>query len=402
MLLILIAFKNLSRNLRRTLSIILTLSIGVGALFCFDGFIKGVLDQYREGTIHSHYGHGQINEFSYRDTFYEKPSDHWISNLDELTTFLKNEEGVTHVFPRINFSAFLSNGKTNVSAMGQGIDGKSEAEFFYGLNIEQGKALSDEKEGIVLGIGLAKALNVIPGSSIDVKGTTVDGKMNLISLKVTGIFHTGSKDFDDKMFRIPLNQAQKLLNTQSVESVSLGLQSLEDWDLIIEQVNKKFPNLEATSFEVLDAIYYQHSVNWLKSQFRTVQMIIVLIVLLGIFNTVSTIVLERRQEIGNLRANGESVFDIMKLLLSEGVILGLLGSLTGILISYLLNWTILYNGITMPPGPGLTRDFVAYLQMEPEMALSTVFMGMSAAFVATFFSGLKVAKMPIAEALRSV
>lgn len=400
-MLLAIAFKNLSRNLRRTFSIILTLSIGVGALFCFDGFIKGVLNQYRDGTIHSHYGHGQINEKGYRDTFYEKPSDYWIVNFDELKTFLLSEKGVTRVFPRINFSAFLSNGKRNVSAMGQGIDGKSEADFFYGLNIEQGKALSDEKEGIVLGLGLAKALNVTPGDSVNVIGSTVDGEMNQIALTVTGIFHTGSKDFDDKMFRIAIDQAQKLLNTHSVESISLGLEHLDDWDSVIRHVSLSFPNLEATSFEVLDAIYYQHSVNWLKSQFRTVQMIIILIVLLGIFNTVSTMVLERRQEIGNLRANGESVFDIMKLLLSEGVILGLLGSLTGIVVSYLLNLTILHNGITMPPGPGLTRDFVAYLQMEPEMALSTVVMGMIAAFVATFFSGLKVAKMPIAEALSS-
>lgn len=56
----------------------------------------------------------------------------------------------------------------------------------------------------------------------------------------------------------------------------------------------------------------------------------------------------------------------------------------------------------MPPGPGLTRDFVAYLQMQPETAVSTILIGMTAALIATFFSGLKVAKMPIGEALRSI
>lgn len=401
MLLILISFRNLFRNLRRTISIILTVALGVGALFCFDAFIHGVLNQYRDSTIHSHYGHGQLNEKGYRETYYEKPSDHWIADSDELETFLKNQPGVEYIFPRIAFSSFLSNGKTNVSAMGQGVDGVSESKFFHGLNILSGEALEAQPDGIVLGCGLARALNLNPGDLVTVMVKDVNEQMNQIELKVTGIFQTGSKDFDDKMFRIPLKQSQKLLNTKSVESFALGLKSVEDWEKVTEATLNKFPNLEATSFAVLDAIYYQHSVNWLTSQFRTVQLIIVTIVLLGIFNTISTIVLERRQEIGNLRANGESTFDIMKLLLSEGVILGFLGSLAGVMISLSLNLTFLKNGITMPPGPGLTRDFVAYLEMQPEMALSTILMGVTAALIATFFSGLKVAKMPIGEALRS-
>lgn len=395
--LITVSFKNLFRNLRRTFAILMTLAVGTSALFCFDGFIKGVLHQYAEGTIHAHYGHGQLHEKGYREAFYESPKEHWIANFEEFKAELKSQDDVLHVFPRINFAALLSHEKKQASGIGQGIDGKEEAAFFYGLNIEEGVPLGDSQNGMILGNGLAKALNAHIGDSIKI---AAEG--NEIHLKVAGIFHTGSKDFDDKMFRIPLKAAQSLLKTARVETISLGLKSQESWEKIAKFAEEKFPALEAVSFDVLDAIYYQHSVNWLESQFQTVQMIILLIVLLGIFNTVSTIVLERRQEIGNLRANGESVFDIMKLLLSEGVILGILGASFDILISLFLNATLLKNGITMPPGPGLTRDFVAYFQMDLYMALPIIFMGGTAAFIATFSSGLKVAKMPIGEALRSV
>lgn len=401
-MLIIFSFRNLFRNIRRTISIVLTVAFGCGALFCFDGFINGVLDQYREGTIHSHYGHGQIHEKGYRDTFYQKPSDHWIQEADNVQDFLKELPGVEFLFPRIHFSALLSKGQVNVSAIGEGIDGVAESQFFYGLNIEQGTTLVDSENGILLGIGLARALNVSPGDHVTVKASTVNGNFHELGLKVAGIFHTGSKDFDDKMFRIPISEAQKLLNTTLVESISLGLKHLDDFEPVVKALQLKFPHLEATSFEVLDAIYYQHSVNWLKSQFHTVQIIIISIVLLGIFNTISTIILERKSEIGNLRANGESCLDILKLLLSEGVILGFIGSLTGIILSFIFNLTILKNGITMPPGPGLTRDFVAYLKMDLSFAFYTLLIGVLAAVVATFFSGLKVAKMPIGEALRAV
>lgn len=402
MYLVLVAFKNLRRNIRRTIAIMLTIAVGVSALFCFDGFIEGVLDQYREGTIHSQYGHGQIFEKGYRDNYYEKPEDHWIRNYAEIENALRGREQIEYIFPRIRFSSLVSNGNIKLSGIGQGIDPEEEAKFFYGLNIEKGKAIQDEKEGILLGIGLAKALNLDIDDQVTLMTSAHDGQMNQIRLKVTGIFHTGLKDFDDKMFQIPIDQAKRLLKTDRIESIAIGLKSLDAWDIEAKDFMKSFPNHEAVSFEVLDKIYYQHSVTWLKSQFHTVQIIIITIVLLGIFNTISTIVLERKQEIGNLRANGESIFDVMKLLLIEGAILGFLGSCFGVLISLIFNTLFLKEGIVMPPGPGLTRDFIAYLQLKPETALFTILIGVIASFVATLLSGLKVAKMAISEALRSI
>jgi len=402
MILFLIAFRNLFRNLRRTISVLLTVTLGTGALFCFDGFINGVLNQYREGTIHAHYGHGQINTAGYRDNLYDTPSDHWISNYSQIDTFLKKQPGVEHVFPRINFSALVSNGKRDMGALGQGVDGDAEALFFYSLNIVKGQTLNDQPNGILLGVGLAKALNVQPGDPVTVIASTTAGGMSHVQFTVTGIFHTGTKAFDDKIFRVDFRQAQQLLKTNQVESISLGLRSLSDWGAVSKAVGEEFPELEAASFEELDTVYYQHSVKWLKSQFKIVMIVILVIVSLGIFNSISTTVLERKQEIGNLRANGESSWDIMKLLLCEGAVIGFVGSLMGILLSLLVNFTVLKNGIALPPGPGLTRDFIAFLRLQPEMAVWTLCMGTGAAIMATIFSGLRVARMSIGEALRSV
>ena len=73
--------------------------------------------------------------------------------------------------------------------------------------------------------------------------------------------------------------------------------------------------------------------DWLNAQFGVIQIIIVTIVVLGIFNTVSTGVLERKQEIGTLRANGESRYDVMRLLCLEGLALGVLGAALGIIVA---------------------------------------------------------------------
>ena len=213
--------------------------------------------------------------------------------------------------------------------------------------------------------------------------------------------HTGSLDFDSRIFRIQLLAAQKLLNTKKIELISLGLKDLSDWNQVAKRVEAAYPQLEVTSFEVLDTVYYKNSVDWLKSQFSVVQVIILSIVLLGIFNTVSASILERKQEIGNLRANGESVAGVMRLVLTEGGLLGILGSLVGMACVYAILMLFVHKGLLMPPGPGQTRQFLVTFSFEWSMVLYALVASSIAAVIASFFAGIKVAKMPIAKALRA-
>ena len=401
MKLIIIAYKNLLRNTRRTFTILLTITCGMGALFLYHGFNSGIMNQYKFNCIRSRYGHGQINLQNYLDKTYEKPWEHWIENYSEVESFLKEQPQVKHVFPRLQFFALLTNGKINVSGRGQGIDGVEEDKFFTAMNVEEGKNLSNEADGIILGKGLARTLNVGIGDNVTVLANTVYGSLNGVDLQVVGIFHTGAKDFDDVVFRLQLKQAQTLLDTNKVESVSLGLHKDEDWQQISTLVSERFNNLESIPFEILDKVYYKHAVDFLKAQFDAIKMIILVIIILGIFNTISTAVLERKQEIGNLRANGESVADVMKLFSLEGLLMGIIGSLLGLLAAWLLNNTLLINGILMPPSPGITRQFHVFVELQPSYAFVTFALGLITSFIATFLATLKVARRPIGELLRS-
>ncbi len=401
-MLVLVAFRNLFRNPRRTLAIVLTVAFGTSALLLFDGFNNGVMNEYRDNTIHAHYGHGQINTKGYLDKVYEKPWEHWIDNWDEVETYIKSLNGVDYVFPRMNFFALLTNGDITVSGLGQGVDAQAEAEFFYSMNIEEGEMLKDQPDGIILGKGLARSLDIKPGDTITVLSNTIYGTINGVDLTVTGIFHTGSREFDDRIFRIPLKEAQTLMDTDLIESVSIGLAELDDWNHVAGAITAQYGQLEVTPFAVLDKVYYQHAVDWLNSQFDFILTIIVTIVLLGIMNTTSTAILERKQEIGNLRANGESVGDIMRLLAWEGLALGLFGAIAGVAVALVLDATLLNDGILMPPAPGLTRQFQVGIEIQPHMIFMTILMGTVTALAATLLAGQKVARMPIGDALRSL
>ena len=396
-----LAFRNLFRNLRRTIAVLLTVGIGAGAHFSFDGFINGVLGEYRNETIHAHSAYGQINTVGYLNTSFENPTSHWIDNSSELQDYLLAQAEVKGIFPRVSFSALLKSGNTTVSGFGQGIDAENEATFFTALNVEQGQMLTNQSDGVMLGSGLATALGVGPGDTVHIMATSTKSIINKQDFKVVGIFHTGLLDFDNKTFRIQLDQAQQLLKTNRIESIAIDMKNFDQWQQLATKVNTQFPDLEMTSFDVLDKVYYQHSVDWLKAQFRVVQVIILAIVLLGIFNTISTSILERKQEIGNLRANGESVSQIMQLVLTEGALLAILGALIGMGLCAIFLTLFVNNGIAMPPGPGMTRQFMVTFTYHWSAVFNTLILSLIAALIASFLAGIKVAKMSIADALKS-
>lgn len=398
-MLIFLAFRNLFRNFRRTLAVLLTVALGTGALFSFDGFISGVLNSYRESTIHSHYGFGQINTLGYREKVFEEPTNHWIENSEQLEESLLSMDEVELVFPRANFSALLQAGNVTISGSGQGIEAQRESDFFHRLNVEEGNSLFDQEKGILLGRGMADALAVGPGDTVKVTTTATTGEMSTSDFVVTGIFHTGAIEFDSQVFRIQLKQAQDLLKTSKIELFSLALRDLSDWDRVANMVGSSFPDLEAIPFDVLDRVYYQHSVDWLKAQFKVVLFIILAIVVMGIFNSVSSSILERKQEIGNLRANGESIFQVMQLILVEGVMLAVLGTVVGVGLSYSVLTLFIDQGIMMPPGPGMTRQFAISFNFEWSMVFFALMLSFIASLLSSFLAGIKVAKMPIAKCL---
>jgi putative ABC transport system permease protein len=401
-LLLKISLLSLRRNpLRRTAAVMLTVAMGTGSLYLFHGFNNGVMNQYREHTIRARFGNGQINTQGYREQIFEKPWEHWIEDPTPILGKLRSVEGVKQLFPRIEFPALLTNGAINVSGRGQGVVASEESQFFTTLSADEGEILNTQESGIFLGKGLARALGAKPGTNVTLLANTVDGSFNGMEFQVVGIFHTGQKEYDDSAFRVQLPKAQELLATSKVESITVGLHRVEDWKNVATAVAQDFPELEATPFEILDKYFYQNAVDWLDAQFNVIQSIILFIVILGIFNTVSTAVLERKQEVGNLRANGDSKGEILSLLCAESLALGVVGALAGILFTQLLTLTVLRDGILMPTSPGFTRQFYVKIDLNALMALKVFLMGSVSAVLGTFIAAWRVVRMPIAEALRS-
>ncbi len=394
------AVRNIWRNQRRSLVAIGSIAVGVFGLLFLQGFFSGLIALHKENSIHSRFGHGQIMSRGYWGQPFEKPWERWIDDPEDLMNELRAREEVAQVFPRVQFYGMLSNGQLNVAGRGQGIVGASEESFFDKMNFVSGHALGQDEEGIVVGVGLARALGIKIGDPITVLGQTVHGTLNAVDTHVVGIFHVGMKEADDSLFQIQLTKAQVLLGTQKIESLTIALKDEAQWESFSDSIHEDFPEYEAISLYVLDQVWAENGELFLTALLNIFRLVFVGMIMLAIYNSASNTVLERKRELGMLRAHGEGSLELIQLLLMEAFVLALMGAALGVLGTYLVA-LLADGGIPMPPTPGTNRELPVRLDLRWSYLLTATCLGIVTASLASFLSTLQVLKLSVVKALRA-
>jgi putative ABC transport system permease protein len=215
--------------------------------------------------------------------------------------------------------------------------------------------------------------------------------------------YTGGKEFDDRYFRFQLEKAHELLKTEKVESLVLGLSSHDIWDEIKTHVESRFPKLMTYSVDEIDKILFKQSEIWLDGQHKFLKLIIIIVILLGIFNATSTAIFGRKKEVGILRANGDSVLNIIKQFTLEVFIISFFAATIGMFLVLILCSLIAHaGGIVMPPGPGYTDYFIVVVKPSVNYFLGTLIISISCSVIATIFATLRTASLPTIKALKGI
>lgn len=397
-----LSLRNVFRNRRRSVYALATVAMGAMGLFVFMGFNRGLMNQYRANTIRARWGHGQLYVRGYRGLAHARPWEKWIEEPRLAIERLRTLPGVVDLFPRLTINAMVVAEGRAVAGQGEGIDGIAEARFFTQLNYVEGGDFKGRVDGIVLGQGLAQGLGVHTDDEILLVTSNPGTTVRSAKVIVTGVFHTGSQEFDSRAFRLPIEIAQRLLGTDRMESISVALSGVELWPEFAMAAASALPELEAVPFDELDKVYYRHAVDWLDAQFSFIRSIILLVVFLGVFNVISMTVMERTAEIGTLRASGDSRLEIALGHILEAAVLGVLGGSIGLLIGSALSSGPLREGIAMPPAPGITRSFRIFIELGLLDALQVLLLCAATAVAGCLPPVWRATRVPITQALRHV
>ncbi len=111
-------------------------------------------------------------------------------------------------------------------------------------------------------------------------------------------------------------------------------------------------------------------------------------------------ILERTGEIGTMMALGNRNKQIMRLFISEGFALGLVGGTAGCLVGYTLALIISHVGIPMPPAPGMTTGFTGEIRITAGLMAQAFFTALITSIAASIYPAWKGSRLKIVDALR--
>lgn len=398
-----LAFRNLTRHKRRSHLSIGAVIFGVITLILTGGFIQWILLEFRETSIRSQFGHLQIVYPGYFAAGKADPVHYLLPNsMSDFFSPYYDAEQIMAAVPRLSLSGLVSHKESTLSFIGEGIDPQEVLHFGDALQILSGAHLStDQSDQLIMGEGLARNLDAKVGDQVVLLVNTASGGINAIEVVVSGLFTTVTKSYDDNAIRIPIETARKLLRTEGTHSWIVLLNDTEQTDHVLTTLRNSLP---PDKFEIVPwyalADFYNKTVVLFTKQVMGIKVIIAAIILLSIFNTMSISVMERTGEIGTAMALGVKRTGIMRLFLSEGLLIGCIGGVIGLAIGLLLATIISNIGIPMPPPPGMSRGYTGEILVTFDMALEALALAVATTLVASVYPAWQASRMQIVDALR--
>ena len=397
-----LALRNVFRQKARTALTLSVIGAGVAGLILCGGFVEDALHSLREVTIHSQLGHLQI----YKKDFYEKgkrsPFNYLIEKPEEVLAITQAEPEVAATMSRLSFAGILNQGKSDFAILGEGIEPAKEAKLGSQIQIIQGRNLTgDDRLGIMLGEGVAATTGLAPGDHLNLLLNTNEGALNNLEFQVVGVFRTFSQDYDGRVVRIALPDAKELLGSKAVNAIIVELKDTTQTEAVAASLRAK---LDGNRFEVKTwfelADFYQKTAALYERQFAFLKGIILLSVLLSVVNSVNMTIFERTGEFGTMMALGWRRIPIIRLVLIENLLVGILGSAVGVLLGAALAALINALQIELPPPPNANGGYFAGIRLAPGIVFTAFIVGFLTTPLAALLPARRIARLPVVDALR--
>lgn len=341
------AGRNLSRYRRRTLLTLALIVIGMAAVLLFmaiaGSFKAMMIGQFTDSVL----GHVEVHRKGYVASIDSLPLNLNLKPgaVAKVEAALKQNPGVESWSPRVKFGGMFSNFVETTSIRVNGIDPAREAAtvpLLPGRQVEgkKGGALVNKGE-ILIPLLLARGMKTKVGDTVVLVATNRDGSVNGKTFVVRGVLESLSGPGGRDGY-IHIDDARELLRMSEPEVSELAIR-LKDFarldrvsgelkQALAGAVNKEGkPVMEVHTWADLSP--FASLARMIDVMTLFIKIVLVSIVLVSVMNVMIMAVYERIREIGTIAAIGTTPSRILSLFLSEGLLLGLLGTAAGTLIS---------------------------------------------------------------------
>ena len=317
--------------------------------------------------------------------------------------------------PFISTQALLARGEDMKGTLVRGIDPAHEDEvtdLAVALKDTVLAKLVPGEFGVVLGSELARSMGVREGDLVTLiapggQVTPAGVVPRLKQVTVVGTFDSGHFEYDSALLMMHMDDAARIFRLEGPTGVRLRLKDLHQAPAVTQQL------AQTLSGDLLIRDWTQQNKTWFAAvqlEKRMMFIILTLIVAVAAFNLVSTLVMtvtDKRADIAILRTLGASPRSIMGIFVVQGAMVGVIGTLAGLL----LGLGVAYNIDVIVPAlehalgaTFLPKDIylISRMPSDPQQAdiVPVAVIALVMAFVATLYPSWRASQVNPAEALR--
>lgn len=255
-----------------------------------------------------------------------------VANWQALLPLLERLPNVAGVSPMVSGAGLALRGEAVLSVALMGVD-LERYDRMIGLRskVVSGTARLEPGEAIV-GRELAQDLGVRAGDRLTVQTTTSSE-----SLRVTALVDLGVRDLNRRTVIVPLRAAQNLLALPGgATGLDLTLDDVWKAQSLAESMRAQYPykieSWQESNAQLVSALNAQ------SVSTGIIRAVVLAVVVLGIASVLVVSVVQKRREIGILRAMGATRGQVLRLFLVQGAVVGAIGSALGLLLAVALIW----------------------------------------------------------------
>ncbi len=330
---------------------------------------------------------------------------------DSIARLVDGDLRVAASAPYIASKALLVSGRMNRVVMVKGVD-DSLVDGVSGVKrrtVLGSFAFADtpEKGGVVLGLGLADRMGTMVGtdltilSPVGVDAMVVQFEQPVMrACTVVGIYDSNNKDYDAHYAYVSLATARMLFEMgDAVSGVEMRLRNIEEADAVKADLEKALgPGYRVSTWYDLHKDLY----SVMKVERWAAYIILCLIVGVATFNVLGSLtmgVIEKRRDIGILKALGATSTSIMRVFMFEGILVGTLGTLLGAGIGLLVCYLqIQYQLFPLDPTVYIIPAIPVEVRLSDFLAVALASMVLS--LLASLYPARRAARLLPVQAIR--
>jgi len=292
-----------------------------------------------------------------------------IANWAALVPLLEAMPAVAAVSPMVSGAGLAQRGEATKSIALMGVDlDRYDRIVSLRSKVVDGVARLGPGEGII-GRELAADLGVRVGDRVNIVAGTIDGNVS-DALRVTALVDLGVRELNRRTVIVPLRAAQSLVGLPGgATHIDLALVDVWAAPTLAADLSRRFP-YEVESWQDTNAQLVS-ALNAQSVSTGVIRAVVMIVVVLGIASVLVVSVVQKRHEIGILRAMGATRGQILRVFLLQGAIVGAIGSVLGVLLAMVLIWAfsnfvrgsdgLPLFAITLAPGLALRIAAIATL-----------------------------------------